>query len=581
MESKRVLGQFPCPNPDCNSSDAYTVWQKDGYKSSHCYSCGYNVNRLPEGSDETYFIEASSFKRGGNAVRGLTANAKATATQVSIEEGLAHPVRAIPLRSLNHSTCEHFGVRIGVSTTDGETPIYYLFPRYRNGSQVGWKTKSLENDYKSTGGSGIDLFGAWCCKPTGKKLWITEGEFDAMSVYQVLKENSNIPDWSPSVVSLPDGCQSVSKSLASASDFIDGYDEVIVIFDNDEKGIEARNEACKILAGKVSYVDLPAKDANEMLMNSRGVELKWQCLTHAKKYQPDGVVNAKDLWERYKKVEDTHFYPWPSSMPVLGQKTLGIQLGTVITITSGTGSGKSQFLREILYHLYNHTDEKIAGMFLEEDAGETIGSLLSLELNRRINLPDTKVPEDEEKRAFDKLFNSERISLYDFFGGMDETSLLSKLRYFAATGHKFIFLDHLSIVISEFATEGDERKKIDVLMSKLAKFAKEFKVTIFNVVHLSNPSNKEESFELGAVPTLSHLRGSGSIKHLSWIVIALSRNQQHPNVKCRNTTELNVLKCRLTGRTGVADYLEFIDSTGRMIETVKPANYRPDSRKSA
>jgi len=39
---------------------------------------------------------------------------------------------------------------------------------------------------------------------------------------------------------------------------------------------------------------------------------------------------------------------------------------------------------------------------------------------------------------------------------MDDSSLLSKLRYFAVTGHKFIFLDHLSIVVSEYAAEGGE-----------------------------------------------------------------------------------------------------------------------------
>ena len=585
--TKKLLGNYPCPHPSCDSSNAYQVWEKDGNKDAHCFSCSYHVSRLPKGllapydalsgddSDQRYDSEPHALTGQREATKGAF---KASAPNLSIEDGLAHPVREIKLRSISYSTAEHFGVRIGVSTTDGETPIYYLFPRYRNGSLVGWKTKTPDKNFSISGGQEVDLFGQWCCKPSGKKIWITEGEIDALSVYQVLKENSTIHGWEPAVVSIPDGCQSATKALARAAELLNAYEEIIIVFDSDEAGRAARDEACKVFAGKVSYVDLPHKDPNEMLTLGKGVDLKWQCLTHTKKYQPDGVVNAGQLWDRYKSVEKAHFYPYPSSMAGIQEKTLGIQAGTVITITSGTGSGKSQLLREILLHLFLHTTEHIAGMFLEEDAGETIGSLIALDLNKRINLPGVSVPAEVEKASFDKLFSGGRISLYDFFGGMDDSTLLSKLRYFAVTGHKFIFLDHLSIVISEFATEGDERKKIDVLMSKLAKFAKEFKVTIFNVVHLKKAEFGKAAFELGTVPTLDDLRGSASLKHLSWVVLAISRNQQHEDKDCADTSEMTVLKCRLTGDTGTAGYLKFDKGTGRMLEVEKPVNYRPEKK---
>jgi hypothetical protein len=59
---------------------------------------------------------------------------------------------------------------------------------------------------------------------------------------------------------------------------------------------------------------------------------------------------------------------------------------------------------------------------------------------------------------------------------MDDASLFNKLRYFGATGHRAIFLDHLSIVVSEYAAEGNERERIDTVMTKLAKLAKELKL---------------------------------------------------------------------------------------------------------
>jgi twinkle protein len=111
-------------------------------------------------------------------------------------------------------------------------------------------------------------------------------------------------------------------------------------------------------------------------------------------------------------------------------------------------------------------------------------------------------------------------------------------------------------------------------MTKLAKLVKETGAIIFLVVHLRKQDFKATSFEEGAIPSLDDLRGSGSIKQLSWDVIGMSRNQQHYNERCANTSEVTVLKCRFTGRTGRAGFLYFDDSTGRMLQTMEPTDYR-------
>jgi twinkle protein len=311
-----------------------------------------------------------------------------------------------------------------------------------------------------------------------------------------------------------------------------------------------------------------------MLLAGRGEELKWNVLTGARKYQPDGIVNAADCWDRYKESKDTESYAYPDTMPELNAMTYGARPGSIVTITSGTGMGKTSLMRELKYHYYLTTDMKIADIALEEDVGDTIAGLLSLHLNKRLTLPDVEVEDDEEQKGFQYLFNSGRFTLYDFFGGMDDDSLFSKLRYFAATGHKLIFLDHLSIIVSEYASEGGERERIDTIMTKLAKFVKETGVILFLVVHLKKSSNLNSSFEEGAQPTLDDLRGSATIKQLSWDVLGISRNQQHPDKACADISELTVLKCRFTGRTGTADFLRYDHRTGRMLTTDMPPNYR-------
>jgi twinkle protein len=599
-ELKQMLEQTWCPK--CPSSDAFTVYMDGQKKNGYCFSCGYyskdpdaDLIRSQEGLGPNQLSE--SFLVSGNSNVSLPessgsatprvgrqfGNEHLTKVQeplksVGIEEGLLHPVRALNHRGLSFSTCEHFGVRVGVSPTDGETPIYTLFPQYRNNEIVGWKTKTLDKKIVSSGGSETDLFGANLIKPQGKKLWITEGEEDAMAVYQVLKESSSLSDWEPPVVSLATGASSAVSCITRSLSVLEGYEEIILVFDNDAAGKKARDEVCKILAGKVSYVTLPCKDANQMLLNGRGTELKWLVLSSTKKYQPDGIISSQEMWERYTEKKKDKCYPYPNSMSKLNEKTYGVRSGSIVTITSGSGSGKSTFLKELVYHYKETTNEKIAGMFLEEDVSDTIKGLISLKLNRRISLPDVVSDPEEERAAFEDLFGDGRISLYDYFGGMDDGSLLAKLRYFAVTGHKFIFLDHLSIIVSEFAAQGGERERIDTLMTKLAKFVKEFNVVLFLIVHLRKSDSSSASFELGTRPSLDDLRGSGSLKQLSWDVIGLSRNQQHEDTYCANTTEVSVLKCRFTGRTGTAGYLHYDSATGRLIPVDEPVGYRKRKR---
>ena len=85
------------------------------------------------------------------------------------------------------------------------------------------------------------------------------------------------------------------------------------------------------------------------------------------------------------------------------------------------------------------------------------------------------------------------------------------------------------------------------------------------VSHLRRPMG-DNGHENGKEVTLSHLRGSASIAHLSDSVIALERNQQADNDFEANTTTIRVLKNRYVGDTGVACHLHYDTTTGRMSE---------------
>ena len=133
---------------------------------------------------------------------------------------------------------------------------------------------------------------------------------------------------------------------------------------------------------------------------------------------------------------------------------------------------------------------------------------------------------------------------------------------------KWIFLDHLSILVSG-QDDGDERKSIDVLMTKLRSLVEEPGVGLLLVSHLRRPSG-DLGHENGKEVTLSHLRGSASIAHLSDSVIALERNQQSDDEVIACTTTIRILKNRYTGETGVCSYLHYDKKSGRMSQIDNP-----------
>jgi len=68
------------------------------------------------------------------------------------------------------------------------------------------------------------------------------------------------------------------------------------------------------------------------------------------------------------------------------------------------------------------------------------------------------------------------------------------------------------------------------------------------------------------MPSLDDIKGSGSIKQISYDIIAFARNMAAPSAEERNTVKMSVLKARTTGQTGPVSDLFYVNETGRMIE---------------
>lgn len=548
LPNGRFIKNIPCPSCQDSGGVGHGVGVYydaiRGYNGT-CFRCGTyfkNLDDMSNEQEETTITLASAI------------------TVSAIQENTV--VSNIHYRGLSKETCEKYGVRVSFSEETGEIDKVY-FPRYVDGELQGYKIKDRNKKMSCIGGTkNAQMFGQNVCGEKGQMLVITEGEEDCLAAYQIFRDNNK----SYRVCSLPDGAN--SKSIRRNFEWIDSFDTVVLAFDQDEVGKKCANEVAELFKpGKVKIMKFSEKDANKMLDEGKGREF-YQSLFGAVEYRPDGIVCGSDTWERIKNRPATKSVPYPDHWEDMNKKTYGMRLGELDCWTSGSGMGKTQIIRELELHLFNQTEDNIGVVALEEPLEDSVEALMGLHMNKRIHLPDVRetITDDEFQEAWQATQGSGRFYFYDHFGSVDEDSLLTKIRFLAkGCGCKWIFLDHLSIVVSEFAAEGNERERIDTVMSKLKNLTQELGIWIGLIVHLRKTGGGK-SFEEGAVPTLDDLRGSGSLKQLSNNVYALSRNQQDPSPVARNTGRLHVLKCRFTGRTGNSDLLYFNEATGRMIK---------------
>ena len=504
-EESEFVAHEPCPN--CGSSDANSVYS-DGHK--FCFSC----NTYTPAEDWTH-----------------------THTQMNNDERVQFLGSAEQLhkRKISEATNQFYRIyRYGNTLR---------FPYYNESGQVvGFKIKSKKKDFHYEGGKTDQLFGQHLFPTNGKRIVITEGELDAASCYEVMS------GWP--MVSLPHGAASAKKDLQKAIPFLQGYQEIVLFFDNDEAGRQATELASGILpSGRVKVARLENyKDASDALQNGDSDSIR-KAIWDAKPYRPDGIIDGKNLFDIVTEPTKPcdHKYPYEG----MNEKLHGIRYGELITITAGTGSGKTSFVRDLATHLCQQ-GETVGILELESNTKRTALGLMSSAVGKALHIGEHT--EEELKEAFDATLANWNVFLFDGFGSFDPDVIYNRIEYLASGLEcRIIFLDHLSILLS--GLDGDERRMIDSTMTRLRSLVERTGITLFLVSHLRRSNSDSNSHEEGGRVSLGQLRGSHSISQISDSVLALERDQQSED--SNNTTTLRVLKNRYSGEVGVATRLTY------------------------
>ena len=350
----------------CGSSDAKQVFEDEGKYTAYCFACGaYDPDPY---KDQPKDYKPVALKKSPEEI------AK------ELYEISLYPIVDVPERGLFKETLKYFGVHVGLSQMDGETPSILYRPYTKDGVFMAYKAKILENKKMwSTGNQrDVDPFGWDQALHSGSfKLIITEGEEDAMAMYQMIKDknkHTEYKDLIPAVISVPHGAAGAVKDLAKHAHTIENtFKEVILAFDMDEVGQQWAEEVIKSVLPTASVAKLPSKDANACLLEGRAKACVSAVLWNSAPPKNTRIIKGSSLREKAMQVAEWGM-PWP--WPKLTDLTRGRRRGETIYFGAGVKMGKSELVNALAKQII--VDDGLPCLLVkpEEDTSKTYKMLV-------------------------------------------------------------------------------------------------------------------------------------------------------------------------------------------------------------
>ena len=436
--SKKGFVKYHLPCPLCKSSDAVSV---NADSSAYCFSCQKYIKE--------YDMETQPITNGKQEYKDLSVS-KADFTEIVD-------------RNLSENTCKKYGVSVKTDSMGTITNHYYPY-HDKQGSKIATKTRYTKSKEFSVQGNThqAGLFGEHLFSKN-KFIIITEGEIDCLSAYQMFYTGK----YETPVVSIKHGVASAVKDIKNSLEWLEQFQNIIINFDNDEQGKDGALKIAELFSpGKCKIMHLPQefKDASDCLVKNK-IQIYTQAFWNAKRFAPDGIINANTLFDDIIKPSVQSFVQYP--FEGLNKMTYGLRASELVTFTSGSGLGKTQVIRELIHHLLKQTKDNLGLLMLEENPVVTSKGIMSIEANQRLHLPDVHISKEEWQKHFDATTGSGRVFLFDHFGSNTIDNIISRVRYLAkGLDCKYIIIDHVSIIVSD-QSHGDERKALDEIMTRL------------------------------------------------------------------------------------------------------------------
>ena len=536
----------------CGTSDGLQVWYSetsDTY-TGYCFACStYVGNPYEDGAKKPPI--------------------KLRKTKEQIEEELAeidgYRTVDLPERKLKQYALDYFGIKIGLSEQDGKTPTLHYYPYYSAGDRKGYKVRVIDNKQMWVVGSieGTDMFGWRQALDSGARtLYITEGELDAVTVYQVIKDGERNPaykDYHPAVVSLSNGASGAEKEISNHyKNITRSFKEVVLVFDNDKPGQAAMHKVMQLLPD-ARAASLPEKDPNDCLIKGRAKALRNAVLFNNSTPKNSRILTVDDVLEEALSTPQMGVeWPWQG----LTDMTRGVRPGETVYIGAGVKMGKSTVLDILATHLMVDKQMKVFMAKPEELPGYTAKLLAGKVMGKIFHDPSIPYEEDDLIQGLDTI--REQVRFLENYQHLGWKTLRPDIMEAAEDGCQAVFIDPITNL-----TNGVPAAEANVVLQEIAQdlaaIAKDKELMIFIFCHLRAP-------ELGAPherggQVMSHqFAGSRAMMRSCNLMLGLEGNKD-PNLEPiqRNVRKLVVLEDRQFGSSGYIN-LFYDEKTGLMNE---------------
>jgi twinkle protein len=442
------------------------------------------------------------------------------------------------IRGIDPDVCQLYGIQLQMDAAGD--PVKYAFKWPTNVKYRGYEEKKF---WLKDKGSLDDLFGPDFNKGSSNRIYITEGEFDAASLYQIL--GKSFP-----VKSLPSATMS-ERFIKKNFEYLNSFKEVIYAGEQDAPGKAAAERLYELFPEKFFFVPMSKhKDANEFLMAGDADDLMWSA-RKPQRFSPDNFYLGDLDIEQTILTENPYSYV-PTGHAGLDDKIRGLVKGGLTFVKAPRGGGKTEMVRFFECGLLKQDpDVKIAMMHMEEVRSTTYRSMATYELGINVRTKEdaaaSGVSEGDVIKAAQKIAD-DRTVVFELRSHDDPMKILDYVRMAATVyGVDYVFIDHVQRLayLSQGGADG-ATSLLTAIGSRMAQLAKELDI---GVVFISQVNDDGRT------------KYAGSLEEEAIICIKLERDVESEDEDVRNTTTFIVDKNRPFSRLGKAGSIYYEPET--------------------
>ncbi len=556
---QKVGKKYRCPNGFAHKrgdKDPSMSWDPNALQF-YCFGCGMKIDLygyyrehlnythqeiVSELLGETEYKETTIYKNRNSFVN--ESNKVIPITQECIDY--------IKLRGINEDTIKHF--KLGSYKGD------IAFPYYKYETIIGYKTrKPIKNPskpkMKSVTGSKPFLYNFQNVSES-TELIICEGEFDTMIIHQSGYEN---------VVSVGAGANSLSTLIEQAKEFLNKFEILIIVSDNDEAGLKMDKFFIEEFGNKAKLIDKKLYQRNdineEYIINGKEKVIE---LIESARFRIEGRWDLDK--QPYEGVAPKSGKYVPTGLPSIDYALNDLVPGFTTLVTGRSNGGKSTFVRQVIANAIDKGN-KVYLMNGEENRNNVINKIYQSVIGRdddnydliKINKRFKKEPKNNVKK---QLQEWHRGKLVLFNKGDSKLKTIGELTSMLEMEIKInnfnlVVIDNLMSILSVQASEKYEQQAD--FMQRLHDLADSYNTHIILVLHPNKTYRKNDEMDM------EQISGSSDLYNKADNVIVVKREYDEEIAQQGVDGQVSVIKNRDFENLPTID-IHFDTETGLLLE---------------